>query len=212
MTILDHRSPALVVLSGPSRAPLSHTEGRALALVAGVTTVFAVYGTMTGVASTAAYVVVVAAVTTLVAALRRNPLPGPLAGALAALAVAHLAGGLVSVGHGVLYNASYRTEVLQYDHLVHSSASFVATLVVWTVFAPLGAGAGSRRWEMVPVWVLAGLGLGAVNELVEFLATLAHSGGAVGGYDNTGWDLVSNFLGAAAAGITIAARARQQRA
>ena len=212
MTILDQRPPAPSVRSGPSRAPLSQAEGRALPLVAVATAAFAVYGTVTGAPSTTAYVVVVVAVTTLVAALRRSPLPGPLPGALATLAVAHLAGGLVSVGPGVLYNASYRTQVLQYDHLVHSSASFVGTLVVWNVFAPLVAGGGPGRRATVALWVLAGLGLGAVNEMVEFLATLAHSGAAVGGYHNTGWDLVSNLFGAAAAGMTIAARAPRQRA
>ena len=50
------------------------------------------------------------------------------------------------------------------------------------------------------------LGLGALNETVEFLATLAHHGAHAGGYWNTGWDLVSNFTGVAAAGLVIARR------
>jgi hypothetical protein len=50
----------------------------------------------------------------------------------------------------------------------------------------------------------AALGLGALNEMVEFLATLAHHGAHAGGYWNTGWDLVCNFIGAGAAGLVIA--------
>jgi hypothetical protein len=53
----------------------------------------------------------------------------------------------------------------------------------------------------VVLCVLGGLGLGALNELIEFLATLAHSGSHVGGYENTGWDLLSNLVGATAAGL-----------
>ena len=37
-----------------------------------------------------------------------------------------------------------------------------------------------------------------MNETVEFLTTMAHHGAHVGGYDNTGWDLVSNTIGAMA--------------
>lgn len=40
--------------------------------------------------------------------------------------------------------------------------------------------------------------------MAEFLATLAHHGGHAGGYWNTGWDLVCNFIGASAAGLLIA--------
>jgi hypothetical protein len=36
--------------------------------------------------------------------------------------------------------------------------------------------------------------------MVEFLSTLAHSGSHVGGYANTGWDLVCNTGGGLAAG------------
>lgn len=183
---------------------LSPTERTALGITATATVAFGAYGAVTGAPSTTAYVVVVSAVAATLVALRRRPLPGVLALALAGLAVAHLAGGLVGVGDGVLYNAQFRTEVLQYDHLVHSAASFVGTLTVWTVFA--GRLGMAPAASPVLVWVLAGLGLGALNELVEFLATLAHGGSAVGGYENTGWDLVSNLVGAGAAGVVLARR------
>jgi hypothetical protein len=43
---------------------------------------------------------------------------------------------------------------------------------------------------------LAGMGLGSLNEIIEFVAVLAIPGTNVGGYENTGWDLVANMVGA----------------
>jgi len=54
--------------------------------------------------------------------------------------------------------------------------------------------------------VTSGMGLGAMNELIEFAATLLVPETNVGGYVNTGWDLVSNFVGATAAAAVIAYR------
>lgn len=51
---------------------------------------------------------------------------------------------------------------------------------------------------------LAGLGIGAINETVEFLTTTAHQGAHVGGYTNTGWDLVANTIGIAIATMVLA--------
>ena len=44
--------------------------------------------------------------------------------------------------------------------------------------------------------VRGGMGLGSLNELIEFAATLTVPETNVGGYINTGWDLVSNCVGA----------------
>jgi hypothetical protein len=49
----------------------------------------------------------------------------------------------------------------------------------------------------------AGLGFGALNEVVEFVATLLIPETNVGGYRNTGWDLVSNLIGATTAATWI---------
>jgi hypothetical protein len=51
--------------------------------------------------------------------------------------------------------------------------------------------------------VRAGFGIGGINETIEFIATIAHSGAHTGGYTNTGWDLVSNTIGALSAGVVI---------
>jgi hypothetical protein len=47
------------------------------------------------------------------------------------------------------------------------------------------------------------MGFGAANEVVEFLATLALPETNVGGYENTGWDLVANVVGCVIAALLI---------
>jgi hypothetical protein len=179
----------------------SHPELTALAIVASAIAGFAIYGVTTGAPSTVGYLGSVLAVTAVVVRLRHAPVSPALALSLGLLAVAHLAGGLVRVGDGVLYNAQFGSEVFRYDHLVHSSAVFVGTLVVYALFARQDRVALRRGPASVALWVLAGLGLGAVNETVEFLATILQDGSQVGGYTNTGWDLVSNVVGTIAAGV-----------
>jgi hypothetical protein len=186
---------------------LTTTERVAIRVVLVAGTGFGAYGFATAAPSTLGYLFVVVALGGLLLALRRAPLPAPLALAIAGIAVAHLAGGLVRVGTDVLYNASLGSPALRYDHLVHGSAVFVGTLALWTVV--LRPALPGLTPGVVAVCVLAGLGLGALNEMVEFLATLAHHGAHVGGYANTGWDLVSNAGGGLLAGLVL--RRRRQR-
>lgn len=186
------------------RPPLSGSERHCLSGAAVTTVGFAVYGLAAGAPSTLAYLATVVAVGAVVVAVRRSPLPPALARALAVLAAAHLAGGLVRVGDGVLYNAHLGSEIFQYDHLVHASAVFVGTLVVSILLTSRGGADGVRPQATVLLVILAGLGLGAINETVEFLTTTINHNSHVGGYVNTGWDLVSNTIGTLAAGLVVA--------
>lgn len=159
---------------------------------------FGVVGFVTHSPSTVSYLLSVAAVAVVLVVHRRTALSPALTLALAGLAVAHLAGGLVNVGDDVLYNADLWSPVLEYDHFVHASGVFIGTIVLWTLLLPRSEDPVARR-DFITVAMLGGLGLGAVNETVEFLTTMAHHGAHVGGYNNTGWDLVSNTIGALAA-------------
>jgi len=165
---------------------------------------FGAYGLATGAPSTVAYLGTVAALGALTARIWQ-PGPSPwLAMGLSLLALAHMAGGLVKVGDDVLYNASLGSPALRYDHLVHSSAVFVCTLVLWQL-----VGVKMVRPSLpgcLAVVALAGLGLGALNETIEFLTTMVQHGTHIGGYTNTGWDLVSNVAGATGAGVVIRRR------
>lgn len=189
-----------MVRAGSDGAVLSRAESTAASVAAVGVAGFGVFGYMTGAPSTTGYLISVTAVAVGVGLSRRRPLPGWLAGTLAVLALGHMAGGLVTVGGDVLYNAHPTIRVLQYDHVFHATASSVAAVVVWLY---VSEELTSRAGAMV-VAVLGGLGVGALNELVEFLATLAHHGTHVGGYRNTGWDLLSNAVGATSATVVMA--------
>ena len=56
------------------------------------------------------------------------------------------------------------------------------------------------------------MGIGALNEVVEFAIALNVEDSNVGGYLNTGRDLVANMLGAALAGVVVARRVRSAAA
>lgn len=186
---------------------LDRTERVALAVTVAALVGFGVYGFALRMPTTGSYLFTVSAVAALVVALRRHAVAPPPALALALLATAHLAGGLIRVGDDVLYNASLGMRAIRYDHFVHASGVFLGILVLWTFFAPPPAQPTHRR-GMIWILFLAGLGLGAINETVEFLTTLAHAGANVGGYRNTGWDLVSNVVGAVAAGLWVSNKER----
>ncbi len=53
------------------------------------------------------------------------------------------------------------------------------------------------------VLIAAGTGLGALNEIVEFVAVLLFPNTGVGGYSNTILDLISNLIGASLAVVFI---------
>jgi uncharacterized membrane protein YjdF len=189
--------------------PASPAERLAAALVVAGMVGFGIYGFASGAPSTPAYLLSIAALVAVVVLVRKAPLPGALVIALAVDALVHLAGGLVQVGTGGLYNVglgatsgSWHTRLLQYDHGAHAFGSFLGAVALWVLLAPPAVD-GARRRELIVLCVLAGMGIGAFNELIEFIATLAHAGAHVGGYNNTGWDLVSNTVGALVAGVVI---------
>jgi Predicted membrane protein (DUF2238) len=118
----------------------------------------------------------------------------------------HMAGGLIPIpeswshvsGKPVFYSWDVIPGYLRYDQIIHAFGFAVATWAAWQCLART---LNARRTQtgMVILSMLAGLGLGAVNEVVEFFATLFLDTN-VGGYENTGWDLVANTVGAIFAG------------
>lgn len=119
---------------------------------------------------------------------------------LLAWALLHMLGG-VETGSGVVYTKMLLPivgepyQILKYDQVIHALGFFVATLVMYYALRQHLRPAFS--WKAVGIVVcMAGLGLGAFNEIVEFLMTVSLPQTNVGGYENTALDLVSNFLGA----------------
>jgi putative membrane protein len=121
----------------------------------------------------------------------------------------HMAGGSVVVGDGVLYAYKFfhvvgggDSYVLKYDQIVHFFGFFVATFVAYWLLLPQ-LKPNFRLGAIVFVAVLAGMGFGAINEIIEFIAVLAAPETGVGGYYNTAIDLVANALGALTAAFLI---------
>lgn len=146
--------------------------------------------------------------TLIVASNRKMNYPNDILWGLTVWAAMHMSGGGVYVGGAKLYDlmllpisASY--EILKYDQVVHAFGFFVATLVMHHLIA-WQLRPGPRGWiSLSIVVVMAGLGTGALNEIIEFTATLFFENTGVGGYVNTSLDLVADLVGALAALVFI---------
>ncbi len=142
----------------------------------------------------------------------------PLLALLSVWGALHMAGGLVPVPEGWPINGEQRVlyswwvvvfeEIpwmsdspgqsveyvgIKYDHVVHA---FGFGVTAWACWQALVAATGARR-PTVGLLTLVGaaaMGFGALNEVVEFAATMMGPTN-VGGYVNTGFDLVSNLVG-----------------
>ena len=151
------------------------------------------------------YVVVVVAVGVFVAATHgKVRYPYPCLVGLAIWAVLHLAGGGIRVRNDVLYGLilipiSETYAILRYDQVVHAFGFGVSTLIMYHLLANLLSKGDMKRVSTGLIVVMAGAGLGAFNENIEFLLTVFLPQTGVGGYENTSLDLWSNLLGAVVA-------------
>jgi len=113
----------------------------------------------------------------------------------------HMCGGGIPVGDHVLYGQilipiSDTYPVFRFDQFVHIVGFGVATLLMYHLLKPL-LQPGVKRWTALSiVVVMAGLGVGALNEIVEFAAVVIMPETGVGGYVNTSLDLVADLVGA----------------
>ena len=132
----------------------------------------------------------------------------------------HMAGGLLPVPESwpingetrVLYSLWLIPDYFKFDQFVHVFGFGVTTLVCWeglqAIVRPylLPGMTVKPTLGMIVLCAVAALGFGALNEVVEFAATLLVPETNVGGYVNTGWDLVSNTVGASLVGIWLYTR------
>lgn len=130
---------------------------------------------------------------------------------LSAWGLLHMLGGLMRVppeltdnGSGVLYSLWLLPGYLKFDNVVHAYGFAAATWTTWECVRNT-LGLKPTTGVLALCW-LAGMGLGSLNEIVEFAAVLMIPGTNVGGYVNTGWDLVANAIGALVAATVAKAR------
>jgi hypothetical protein len=112
----------------------------------------------------------------------------------------HMAGGMIPVsGDRVLYNL-WLLPFVRFDHVVHAIGFGFAGMAFWesvrpTVDRSVASGAA--------ITMMGGLGFGALNEMVEFLITRVVPDTNIGEFENTGWDLVANTVGAGLAALWV---------
>ena len=147
---------------------------------------------------------------------RRCAFRQPVLWGLSLWGLAHMVGGLVPVPESwptngpirVVYSWWIIPDRLKYDQVVHAFGFYVMTCVCWQGLTAIVRDLRpARPWQptfgALLLCIAASTGFGALNEVIEFAATLLVPKTNVGGYVNTGWDLVSNLVGAIAAAIWI---------
>ncbi|MBT3940429.1 DUF2238 domain-containing protein [Candidatus Woesearchaeota archaeon] len=125
--------------------------------------------------------------------------------AFAIIIVLHVFGGLIHLSGTRLYDMTFG--ILRYDNIIHAFASFISALVAYNVLRPhLDKSVKKRYVYFGLILLLLTFGLGAVNEILEFIAVVYFNAGAgVGGYVNTLKDLIFNAIGALI-GVIVAIR------
>ena len=87
------------------------------------------------------------------------------------------------------------TSILKFDQFVHVFGFFITALVAFHLLKEQIK--GKPNWTLVYIAsALISMGLGVVNETVEFIATISIEQVNVGGYYNTSLDLIANAVGA----------------
>ena len=185
----------------PTRAEWA-VAGVTAAYVAGFTAWFFAIGNYEFIV----YVVTMAGLIALVGLnLARAAFPPAMLWALSFWGLLHMAGGGVPVGESVLYSLPLlpviETEyyvILKYDQMVHAYGFGVTAWLLWHLMTRhFPATRGSATALVYPLF--GAMGLGALNEMIEFTAVLLVPETNVGGYYNTALDLVFNALGAGVA-------------
>lgn len=124
---------------------------------------------------------------------------------LAAWGVMHLAGGLIELDDGrILYNVVV-ARWIHLDNVVHLIGFGSAGVACWEALTAGPSPQLTPARSFGIAW-LAAMGLGALNEVAEFASTHVLAETGVGGFQNTGRDLVANLIGGLIAGAVCARR------
>lgn len=141
--------------------------------------------------------------------LRSAEYPPPMLWALSLWGLLHMAGGGVPADGSVLYNLHLvplvqqgEIFILKYDQAVHAFGFGVTAWVLHHLITRhFPAVRGTATAYVYPA--LASMGLGALNEMIEFSAVLMVPDTNVGGYMNTALDLCFNAGGAVLAMLLV---------
>lgn len=131
---------------------------------------------------------------------------------LSVWAFLHLSGGGIIVGGGRLYEVMIfrlptELPVFRYDQMVHMWGFGVCVLLSYDIIKAKLHNGLSITFSTGLVLVMAALGFGALNEILEFMVSLIVKESGVGDYINTSLDLSADLLGAVLAAIYLKSKA-----
>lgn len=129
---------------------------------------------------------------------------------LSILGFLHLLGGLIPISNAlsvgddksILYNLWIIPGYVRYDKAIHAYGFGTITWLCWQSLKHLFPTVKPLP-STLSICVLCGLGVGAINEIVEFFAVSLGIETNVGGYTDTGWDLIANVIGSLLAVLII---------
>lgn len=141
---------------------------------------------------------------------RKAAFPAAILWSLSLWGFAHMAGGGTPVGDTVLYGhvilpilQNGEIVILRYDQLVHFYGFAITAWLLWHLmrrhFPEMDGSVSIYAFA-----ILGSMGLGALNEMIEFAAVVMFPQTNVGGYVNTALDLAFNAAGAITAMVVAA--------
>jgi len=141
--------------------------------------------------------------TLLYTTLDKTRIPASILGGLSLWGLLHMVGGSIPTADGVLYNwkmypffdGGGELYILKFDQFVHLYLYAVVALLFLHLLRNYFANKHSQILIGF-IAVMASMGVGALNEIIEFIAVLSLPDNNVGGYINTALDIVFNFAGA----------------
>lgn len=127
----------------------------------------------------------------------------------------HMLGGSLLFGEPRIYArilypifTTGNTTLFRYDHLLHFYFYLVITNVIYQITTNYIK--PNTKWIITASLIFfTSMGIGAFNELIEFMPVLFLSETGVGGYFNVAWDIVFNTLGALVAIIYISIKRKR---
>jgi len=114
----------------------------------------------------------------------------------------HMAGGSLQVKGNRLYSLvlisiteTSGTPLIRFDQFIHFYLYIFLTIIAFYLLKP-HLKEEFNTLTISIILIFAGMGIGALNEIIEFGAVLTFPETGVGDYFNTAWDIVFNTLGA----------------
>ncbi|MFA5995797.1 MAG: DUF2238 domain-containing protein [Patescibacteria group bacterium] len=116
---------------------------------------------------------------------------------LSLLGLLHMLGGNYYIGTVHLYDFYLLPNIFRYDNFVHMVGSGIMVMLAYAMLKPVLLDSFERQTLYFGfLLVLVGMGLGAINELIEFFAVLVFDASkTVGDYTNTLLDITFNTIG-----------------